>query len=188
MQLRVADSQVEVVVSDTGQGIPSDMLPLIFERFRQVDSSTTRAVGGLGVGLALVRHLVELHGGSVAAESPGEGQGATFTVKLPAARLPPRPGRGARFQPPARPGRRSRGTLRGVRTLVVDDDRDALDLVSIVLAGAGAEVRSCASAEEAIGAWREWRPHVLLSDIQMPGEDGYALIRRVRARGGEGRG
>jgi signal transduction histidine kinase/CheY-like chemotaxis protein len=177
--LRVADGQVEVAVSDTGQGIPAVMLPLIFERFRQVDSSTTRAVGGLGVGLALVRHLVELHGGSVAAESPGEGQGATFTVKLPAARVPGPPGsmRALPAPGPSLPG----GVLRGVRTLVVDDDRDALDLVSIVLAGAGAEVRTCASAEEGIAAWREWRPHVLLSDIQMPGEDGYALIRRVRA-------
>jgi signal transduction histidine kinase/CheY-like chemotaxis protein len=193
VSLRSVDSHVEIAVSDTGQGIPPALLPMIFERFRQLDSSTTRAVGGLGVGLALVRHLVELHGGSVAADSAGEGRGATFTVKLPlaASRALAAPGsRGelavARSAAPGLPA----ATLRGVRTLVVDDDRDALDLVSVVLAGAGADVRTCASAEEGVAAWREWRPDVLLSDIQMPGEDGYSLIRRVRAEesGDGGRG
>jgi signal transduction histidine kinase/ActR/RegA family two-component response regulator len=184
VSLREVDSHVEIAVSDTGQGIPPALLPLIFERFRQVDSSTTRTVGGLGVGLALVRHLVELHGGSVAADSAGEGQGATFTVKLPlaASRLLATPGsRGELAAVRSAASGMPAAALRGVRTLVVDDDRDALDLVSVVLAGAGADVRTCASAEEAMAAWREWRPDVLLSDIQMPGEDGYSLIRRVRA-------
>jgi CheY-like chemotaxis protein len=174
---------MEITVTDTGQGIPAAMLPVIFERFRQVDSSTTRAVGGLGVGLSLVRHLVELHGGSVRAESAGEGEGATFTVQIPLAAPRALTLRSeSRDQPTVGAGPRPPGSgLRGIRTLVIDDDRDALHLVSVILAGAGADVRTCASAAEGMAVWRDWRPDVLLSDIQMPGEDGYSLIRRVRA-------
>ncbi|HVQ77403.1 MAG TPA: ATP-binding protein [Candidatus Binatia bacterium] len=183
VHLRRASPHMEITVTDTGQGIPAAMLPVIFERFRQVDSSTTRTVGGLGVGLSLVRHLVELHGGSVGAESAGEGQGATFTVQLPLAAPRALALRNeSRDQAAEGAGPRPPGSgLRGIRTLVIDDDRDALDLISVILAGAGADVRTCVSAAEGLALWREWRPDVLLSDIQMPGEDGYSLIRRVRA-------
>ena len=129
-----------------------------------------------------MRHLVELHGGTVDATSPGEGQGATFTVKLPIAiahadeRVQRRPAPG-RVPPPApTPG----PTLRGLRILVVDDDRDGLDMVATMLINSGAEVRTCASAAEGLEAMRGWRPDVLISDIEMPGEDGYTFIRRVR--------
>jgi CheY-like chemotaxis protein len=185
--LRV-NSHVEVVVNDTGQGIAPDVLPFIFDRFRQGDSSSTRAHTGLGLGLALVRHLVELHGGSVVAESAGEGKGATFIVTLPLsiAQIP------ASSEPRVLPtGALPSGTARldGVRVLVVDDDRDALDLASAILSTAGAVVKTCSSARAALDALSAWRPDVLVSDIEMPEEDGYSLIRSIRAlspdRGGK---
>jgi signal transduction histidine kinase/ActR/RegA family two-component response regulator len=177
LQLRRTNSRVEIIVSDTGQGIAPATLPRIFERFTQGDSSSTRAHGGLGVGLALVRHLVELHGGSVVAHSPGEGQGATFVVSLPVSL--------AAVHEPATPvtpaGAETRPHLDGIRLLVVDDDRDALDLATLILTGAGAEVKTAASAPEALHVFGWWRPDVLLCDIEMPGEDGYSLIRKIRA-------
>ena len=185
VSLRRVDSHVHVVVSDTGRGIAAGVLPLIFDRFRQADSSSRRAHGGLGIGLALVRHLTELHGGSVEAYSPGEGQGATFTVKLPLlihAETQP----GLRVHP--RAGgvvpRATDGALDGLKVLLVDDESDALDLFSTVLAGAGAETRAARSSSEAQAILDGWLPDVLLSDIEMPGEDGYALIRDVRRRAG----
>jgi CheY-like chemotaxis protein len=138
---------------------------------------------GLGVGLALVKHLVELHGGSVVARSAGEDQGATFTVKLPLtiAQIPPEPS--PRFHPAAPTGELlpNRVRLDGVRVLVVDDDADALELASAILGTAGAQVRTCLTAAQALETMQEWRPDVLVSDIEMPGEDGYTLIRKVRA-------
>ena len=171
-----------LVVKDDGVGIAPDFLPHVFERFRQADSSRTRAFGGLGLGLAIVRHLVEAHGGTVGASSEGTGKGAAFTVRLPiGTRL-------AASEPhvraveaiPAPPGRELVG-LGGVEVLVVDDDADSLELVREALLQAGASVRGARSAREALEALREAPPGVLLSDIAMPDEDGYALIRRVRA-------
>ena len=184
VQLRRADTHAEIVVSDTGIGISAEVLPFVFDRFRQADSSSTRAHAGLGLGLALVRHLVDLHGGRVTATSEGVDKGATFVVELPLpvpnaatesfARRP-----AGAVQTPATITR-----LDELRILVVDDDPDALDLISVILAGAGATVRTCVSASAALETLREWRPHVLVSDIEMPGEDGYALIRKVRALDG----
>jgi PAS domain S-box-containing protein len=179
VRLARANSQVQITVSDTGQGIAPDVLPRIFDRFWQADSSSTRAHGGLGIGLALVRHLVELHGGTVSAASPGEGQGATFTVNVPVALA-----RGDMF--PERVESRESAeplqpSLHGVGVLAVEDDRDSLYLIAAILERYGATVKTCASVAEALEALRDWRPHVLLSDLEMPGEDGYALIRKVRA-------
>src|SRR5437868_799796 len=142
------NSHVEIVISDTGQGIPPEVLPFIFDRFRQGDSSSTRAHMGLGLGLALVKHLTELHGGSVVAQSAGEGKGATFVVKLPLsiAQMPMDP------VPRVHPTSQPVGTtpdavqLDGLKVLVVDDDQDALDLASAILSAAGATVRTCPSA------------------------------------------
>jgi len=185
LALQRVNSHVEIVVSDTGAGIRSELLPLIFDRFKQGESGTTRNQGGLGIGLALVRHLVELHGGSVTAESPGEGKGSTFRVKLPLVAALVAAGE-ERVHPTARQAPPSyRGpSLRGLRVLVVDDDPDALDLVATILRRAEAEARLCTSPPEALDVLRSWKPHVLVSDIEMPGEDGYSLIRKVRELSG----
>jgi PAS domain S-box-containing protein len=185
LSLQRVNSHLEIVVSDTGAGIRSDLLPVIFDRFKQGESGSTRNQGGLGIGLALVRHLVELHGGSVTAESEGEGKGATFRVKLPlvAALVPLNEQRAhptARQPVPAYHG----PSLRGLRVLVVDDDPDALDLIATILRRAEAETRLCSSPPEALAVLRSWTPHVLVSDIEMPGEDGYSLIRKVRELSG----
>jgi CheY-like chemotaxis protein/anti-sigma regulatory factor (Ser/Thr protein kinase) len=181
--LQRADPHVEIVVTDTGCGIEANVLPFIFERFRQGDSSTTRAHAGLGLGLALARHLVELHGGTLSAHSDGENRGATFTVQLPLATGELASGRAARV--PSAPSLDAAPAvpveLKGVRVLLVDDDAEALDLATMILAGAGAQVQAVASAPEALDTLRRWRPHVLVSDIEMPGEDGYSLLRKVRA-------
>jgi PAS domain S-box-containing protein len=183
IHLQRINSHVEIVVSDTGQGISEEVLPHIFERFHQADSTSTRSHRGLGIGLALVRHLVELHGGKVTAHSSGEGQGATFTVELPVAMAHRENEREARVHPPARAAVLSAvgPSLRGLRVLVVDDDRDSLDLVHTILASLGAEARECVAASEGLKAVQEWRPHVLICDIEMLGEDGYMFIRKVRA-------
>jgi PAS domain S-box-containing protein len=187
VHLQRVNSHIEVVVSDTGEGIPPAVLPFVFDRFRQADSSSTRAHSGLGLGLALVKHLVELHGGSVGAQSPGPGQGATFIVKLPLTIAEVAAGPERRIHPTASSidSIPAVGRLDGLRVLVVDDDRDALDLSSMILTRAGAEVRLCRSAAEAIDMLGRWRPDVLVSDIEMPIEDGYALIRKVRALSAE---
>jgi CheY-like chemotaxis protein len=190
VHLQRVNSHVEIVVSDTGQGIDASVLPFIFDRFRQADSSSTRSHKGLGLGLALVKHLVELHGGSVAAHSAGEGKGATFVVKLPIT-IATLAGGQPRVHPtaPVLESLSAGVRLDHLRVLVVDDDPDALELATAILAGAGAEVRTCDSAAEALATIQEWRPDVFVSDIEMPGEDGYALIRNVRAldseRGGK---
>jgi PAS domain S-box-containing protein len=180
--LQRVNSHLEIVVSDTGVGINRELLPFIFDRFRQGDSGSTRTQGGLGIGLALVRHLTELHGGTVTGESAGEGQGATFRVRLPLAAVSAEapgvhPTALATIQPYRGP------SLRGVRVLVVDDDPDALDLIATILRRAEAEAMPCSSPREALALLHSWKPHVLLSDIEMPGEDGYSLIRKVRALG-----
>ena len=176
VRLGLADARAQIVVSDSGNGIRPDFLPLVFERFRQADSATTRTHGGLGLGLAIVRQLVELHGGTVRAESPGEGQGATFTVSLPipTARLAGAPGH-------EQPGRGDAPSLEGLSVLVVDDEADAREWLTVVLEQCGAVVTAVASAREALGALELGRPDILVSDIGMPGEDGYSLIEKVRA-------
>jgi signal transduction histidine kinase/ActR/RegA family two-component response regulator len=184
VRLQRIDSYVEIIVSDTGQGIAPAVLPFIFDRFRQADSSSRRAHTGLGLGLALVKHLVELHGGSVGAQSDGEGLGATFVVKLPVALADTTADQVARAQAVTRSdGRGPRTVLHGLRVLVVDDDPEALELATAILSGAGAMVRVSASAGDALAIVRAWRPDVLVSDIEMPSEDGYSLIRNVRALG-----
>jgi signal transduction histidine kinase len=180
--LRQVGAELRLAVTDTGAGIRPAVLPRLFERFWQADSSNTRLHGGLGLGLAVVRHLVELHGGAVHAESAGEGRGATFTVTLPL--LPP-----AELESdlrPVRPPFENRSVrVDGLRVLVVDDDQDTCDVVGTVLRRAGAEVQTCLSVTQALRAIDSWVPDVLVSDIAMPGEDGYALIRKVRARRAE---
>jgi PAS domain S-box-containing protein len=191
VRLEQGGGEVELVVTDTGAGIAPGFLPHVFERFRQADSSTTRAHGGLGLGLAIVRHLVEGHGGTVEASSPGLGLGSTFTVRLPAAaRSRPRPpGAAAAPVAPAAAAARAPAALDRLTVLVVDDDRDTLEVMKQLLEGAGATVTAAASAEEALRLLDERVPDVLLSDIGMPGQDGYALIREVRKlapeRGGQ---
>ncbi|MGA7935843.1 MAG: ATP-binding protein, partial [Kovacikia sp.] len=173
----------QITVSDTGKGISSDFLPYVFEYFRQGDNSTTRKFGGLGLGLAIVHHLVELHGGRVQAESPGEDQGAVFTVQLPL--LKGEPGRsgdaGEIFPDPLSP--RSLLGLTDVHVLLVDDNIDTKNLVTFMLERSGAIVTSVQSAAEALQAFEQQKFDVLVSDIGMPSMDGYTLIRHVRTRG-----
>ena len=185
VHLQRVNSHVEIVVSDTGQGIAPDVLPFVFDRFIQADSSSTRGHGGLGIGLALVKHLVELHGGRVTAQSPGEGSGATFIVRLPLPIAEIAAGPIPRLHPTAASGEALPPGLRidGLRVLLVDDDTDSLDLASSILMGAGAEVRTCLTAPDGLVQLQGWRPDVLVSDIEMPGEDGLSLIRKVRALG-----
>jgi PAS domain S-box-containing protein len=180
-------SHIELTVSDTGQGISADFLPHVFARFSQADASTTRRHGGMGLGLAIVRHLVELHGGTVRASSRGEGQGATFTVALPVSALLDEPPHQDLPQPAAPPDAVDPGAspplaldLSGVHVLVVDDESDARQLVRRVLMNNGARVSVAATADEALDLLRRERPQVMLSDIGMPGEDGYQLLSRVR--------
>jgi signal transduction histidine kinase/CheY-like chemotaxis protein len=181
IDLRRSGRHVAIEVRDTGRGIPADVLPYIFDRFRQADSSSTRLHGGLGIGLALVKHLVELHGGTVTASSEGIDRGATFVVTLPVAR--PDPIRHVPALPAARDGDsgESDATLAGVRALVVEDDADSCQLLREMLTSHGVEVRTAASVTEAFEVLKTWRPTVVLSDIEMPGEDGYVLIRRLRS-------
>lgn len=175
-------SNVRIRVTDTGQGIRADFLPFLFDRFRQEDSTTTRSHGGLGLGLAIVRHLVELHGGSVKAESEGEGRGSTFSVTLPAPEdLDEDPS--LRFPAPAevRASVLPPMALRGLRILAVDDEADARELVMMVLEKEGCVVTTVATAAEALASIDESPPDVFLCDIGLPHVDGYALIRRVRS-------
>jgi signal transduction histidine kinase len=175
-------TSVSIVVRDTGRGIEPDVLPHVFERFWQADSSPTRRHGGLGLGLAIARHLVELHGGSVRAESAGLGAGATFTVSLPAREDPAFADAEARTVRDSAPGA-TPVRLDGLHVLVVDDEADARELVSAMLASAGAAVAVAGSAAAAWTSLVQATPDVLVSDLGMPGEDGHALIRRVRGSG-----
>ena len=181
IRLEQTGSNARVTVSDSGEGIRTDFLPRIFDRFSQADSSTTRAHGGLGLGLAIVRYMVELHGGTVEAYSAGEKQGATFTVILPCEPA----GMESGTQRVLEDDWRSDDTLplAGLKVLVVDDDLDSREVLAALLVLRAAEVRSAGSVREALEALAVWKPDVLVSDIGMPGEDGYDLIREVRSRG-----
>jgi CheY-like chemotaxis protein len=177
------DPHICITVSDTGKGISPDFLPYVFDRFRQADASSARRYGGLGLGLALVKYLVELHGGTIKVTSAGEDQGSTFKVVLPvrAVATPLREAGGALA---TCPGPEEASMLDGVRVLVVDDEKDARELLRIALKQYGADVVTTSSAAEAYSlitsAPEQERPAVIVSDIGMPDEDGYSLIRRVR--------
>jgi PAS domain S-box-containing protein len=178
-------SQAVIEVHDTGPGIPPEFLPHVFERFTQADSSTTRRYGGLGLGLAIVRHIVELHGGTVRVESAGENAGSRFIVALPLrSNAAADTGGGPGTVAPSVPVE-DVAALAGVTVLVVDDEHDARDVLQAMLAAAGASVVLASSAQEALAVLRGAAPHVLISDIGMAAEDGYALIRQVRALPGE---
>jgi len=172
-----------ITVRDTGIGIQAEFLPHIFERFRQADSTSTRVHGGLGLGLAIVRHLVEMHGGTVAAASPGEGQGATFTVRLPIAPRSIETGDAAWLSTLARRSGTSFVSLDGIHVLLVEDESDMRESVAMSLELCGARVTGVGSAAEALEILDRDPPDVILCDIGMPDEDGYALVRRIRARG-----
>ncbi|MCI0388271.1 MAG: PAS domain S-box protein [Acidobacteria bacterium] len=186
VRLERLENKALLIVSDTGQGIDPEFLPDIFDRFRQADSSSRRQQGGLGLGLAIVQHLVELHGGAIYAYSRGFGQGSDFMITLPLAAQ----GNGAEdgglwaVRPEGQAVTRS-STLRGAKVLVVDDDHDTREILSVMLTRYGTEVRAAASAADAVDVFRQWRPDVLVSDIGMPIEDGYALIGRIRALSAE---
>jgi CheY-like chemotaxis protein len=171
---RTRDGHAELTVSDTGMGIPADILPHIFERFRQSATGTKRAYGGLGLGLAIVRYLVELHGGTVTAVSEGESRGATFVVRLPLIPHFALPSAASDASP------LDQVQLSGLRVLVVDDEPDTRELLSFILKQAGADVTAVGSAARAIDVLGDLRPDVIISDIGMPVSDGYALIRTVR--------
>jgi signal transduction histidine kinase/ActR/RegA family two-component response regulator len=183
------ESDVLIRVSDTGQGIAPDFLPYVFDRFRQADGSTTREHGGLGLGLAVVRHLVEQHGGRISAESEGEGLGSTFTITLPLAAVragAERRGNSGSLRDPSGKGKTTaltdmREPLSGVRVLVVDDQPDARELLALVLERAGAVVATADSPDDAVRLLKASPADVLVSDIGMPGEDGYEFVGRVRS-------
>jgi PAS domain S-box-containing protein len=189
IRLETGAKQTKIIVSDTGKGIDAEFLPFVFERFRQADGSSTRKYGGLGLGLAIVRHIVELHGGRIEVASEGEDKGATFTVFLPQAEP------GARnlkksadensvpapFFGEAR-AKASDDKIKGMRVLLVDDEIDTLELLGIVLKQSGALVRAETSVAAALEVIKRWKPDVIVSDIAMPREDGYSFIRKLRAR------
>jgi CheY-like chemotaxis protein len=179
-RLERVDPYIRITVSDTGKGISPDFLPYVFDRFRQADASSARRYGGLGLGLALVKYLVELHGGTTEAVSGGEGQGATFKVTLPVRAVATPLGEAGGAPATVKISRE----LAGVRALVVDDEDDARELIETALAQHGADVVAVSSAADAYTLItttpQQDRPDVMVTDIGMPGEDGYSLIRRVR--------
>jgi PAS domain S-box-containing protein len=194
VRLARVGSQAEIRVSDNGKGISGEFLPYVFERFRQADSTSARQHSGLGLGLAIVRHLVEMHGGTIQAESAGEGLGATFTVRLPLITI-------QKSKAVAESAHRAQGDggepatgnmgetplnnmprLDGLRALVVDDELDAREMLRVLLVHFGAEVKTSGSAQEALSALESWGPDVLISDVGMPDQDGYSLIYQVRER------
>lgn len=186
VRLEQEGSDACITIQDTGQGIDPEFLPRVFDRFRQADSSTTRSFGGLGLGLAIVRHLVELHGGTVSAHSDGVNKGATFSATFPLL--------AERAEPVAHAHNGEMNAfesrlLDGLRVLLVDDEAEARQILSTVIARTGAEVKACNSAGEALAKMAEWKPDVILSDIAMPDEDGYSFINKVRSlpreQGGE---
>jgi PAS domain S-box-containing protein len=184
VKVQRVDSQVEVVVSDSGIGIRKEFLPHVFDRFRQADATTTRIHGGLGLGLSIVHQLVDLHGGTVSVQSEGEGKGATFTITLPFAGV-------VNNEDEAEPGQpahaekmvtfESLPSLAGIKVLVVDDEADTRELIREVLNECGSEVITSGSVEEALVALEEHKPDILISDLGMPDEDGYSLISKIRA-------
>jgi PAS domain S-box-containing protein len=189
-RLSRTDGHIEITVTDTGMGIEPQFLPYVFDRFRQADSTSTRKYSGLGLGLAIVRHVVEMHGGTVAASSPGKGQGATFKVRFPMAsdillQSAKRP-TGLEGKKPTQPNQMDdKQNLGGVRVLVVDDDLDTLEMVKVILQNRGAEVNTASSARDALEALEFSLPDALVSDLAMPEQDGYELIEVIRQRGPE---
>jgi PAS domain S-box-containing protein len=179
VQLRLTriGSQAQIQVIDDGEGIDPDFLPHIFDRFRQAESAKSRVHGGLGLGLAIVRELVQAHGGTAVAESQGKGQGTTFTVTLPIPAVIPSHIEAAHLQP----GHAEEPSISGLRVLVVDDDADARELVALTLQSRGAVIQFASSAAEALDSVNREKPDVMIADIGMPQEDGYALIRKLRA-------
>ncbi|HEX5085706.1 MAG TPA: PAS domain S-box protein, partial [Blastocatellia bacterium] len=184
-----AEGQIEITVKDSGIGIEPKFLPHVFDRFSQANASSTREYGGLGIGLAIVRHIIELHGGGVSVTSPGKGQGATFKIRLPLIS-------GPRLERPERPGveplspkerkvLETSGRLDGVRVLLVEDNLDTLEMLKFIFADAGAEVITATSVDDALEALERFKPDALVSDIAMPDRDGYDLIREVRSRNAE---
>ena len=189
-RLSRTEGHIEIAVTDTGMGIEPRFLPYVFDRFRQADSTSTRKYSGLGLGLAIVRHVVEMHGGTVAASSPGKGQGATFKVRFPRAsdillqpeKRPP----GPEGKQPMQPNQTDdKETLGGLRVLVVDDDLDTLEMLKVILHNRGADVHTASSAREALEALEHSLPDALVSDLAMPEQDGYELIELIRQRGPE---
>jgi len=183
VRLERQESNVQIKVSDNGKGITREFLPSVFDRFRQADATSTREHGGLGLGLSIVRHFVELHGGTVAASSEGEDRGATFTITLPSLGT-----NTAEVIPAAKPVSLVQSRLRlaaapmltGKRVLLVDDDRDTLQVLEVLLGLHEAQIELAASAAEALEVLQWYQPDVLVFDLEMPGEDGYSLIRRIR--------
>jgi signal transduction histidine kinase/CheY-like chemotaxis protein len=182
VRLRRVQNTAEIIVTDSGVGIPAEFLPWVFEAFQQADASTTRPYGGLGLGLSIVKHLVEAHGGSVSVASAGEGQGSTFSVRLPIMAI-------GSEQVPALSANRPRLpaatelSLEGIHVLVVDDDRESREVVAANLVSRHATVKTADSAAQALELLQRERIDVLLADIAMPGEDGYSLIKKIRAAG-----
>jgi PAS domain S-box-containing protein len=186
-RLSRTEGQIEITVTDTGMGIEPEFIPYVFDRFRQADSTSTRKYGGLGLGLAIVRHVVEMHGGTVEASSPGKGLGATFKVRFPIASpeifVQPQKPPGAELKQPTVPNRMDdKQNLGGVRVLVVEDDQNTLEMLKVILQNRGAEVITAPSAGDALQALERSRPDALVSDVAMPEQDGYELIGQVRQR------
>jgi CheY-like chemotaxis protein/anti-sigma regulatory factor (Ser/Thr protein kinase) len=188
VKLQRVDSHVDIIVSDSGVGISKEFLPHVFDRFRQGDASTTRIHGGLGLGLSIVHQLVDLHGGSVAVHSEGEGKGATFTINLPSASVVSNQ-KELDSAPPANAEEITTfdglPSLQGLKVLVVDDEADTRELIAEVLKEVGSEVITARSVEEALIALEKHKPDILISDLGMPNEDGYSLISKVRALAAE---
>jgi CheY-like chemotaxis protein len=183
VRLEKVGSEGLISVHDTGVGISPTFLPHVFERFRQADGSSTREHAGLGLGLSIVRHLIELHGGRISVESPGLGRGATFKISLPLATHRDRQFLSVNYSGKSQDNNHNESgslALSGLRVLVVDDEADARDLIYIILTQSGAEVKAVATVADALHEIAEWRPDALVSDIAMPGGDGYMLIDQVR--------
>jgi CheY-like chemotaxis protein/two-component sensor histidine kinase len=178
------DSHVEVKVVDSGQGMRQEFIARAFDKFSQSDAANVRKTGGLGLGLSIVRHLVEMHGGTIAASSEGEGKGSTFSVSLPLSAASSDQVVCASSALLARPLGTGAISLSRVKVLVVDDERDAREMLKRLLTYHGADVSTAGSADDAIEVLLQFQPHLLISDIGLPGEDGYELIRRVRMLGG----
>jgi signal transduction histidine kinase/ActR/RegA family two-component response regulator len=177
VHLERTNSMVRLTVKDNGVGIDPEFLPFVFERFRQADQTTTRRHGGLGLGLSIVKHLTELHGGAINVESEGLGKGATFTLTIPLTTVQ-RPGDASKGEPAPIEASKE---LEGLRVLVVDDELDARELIAEILTNAGVEVRMAGDAPSAMREMESFSPHVLVCDVGMPGEDGYSLMQRIRA-------
>jgi CheY-like chemotaxis protein len=173
----------QITVRDTGMGISSNFIPYVFESFRQADGSTTRRFGGLGLGLAIARHLVELHGGSINVSSPGEGKGSTFTLQIPLMSIPEvkvLKNPAENLDSASTPEPNQNQPLVGMNILVVDDDDDSRDFLTFALTESGAKIYSAESAASAFGAMESFQPNLIISDIGMPQEDGYSFMQRIR--------